>query len=88
MQVHNGAGSSPGLILDGMMPGIEHRRQLRPMIRQASAFCCCHAARNRPLLADSADNDTHARARARRESSTSRILQYLLYSSPGIFLRD
>ena len=52
MQVHNGAGSSPGLILDGMMPGIEHRRQLRPMIRQASAFCCCHAARNRPLLAE------------------------------------
>jgi hypothetical protein len=70
MQVHNGAGSSPGLILDGMMLGIEHRRQLRPMIRQASAFCCCHAARNRPLLAEfgrACTRASHARARARRE---------------------
>ena len=72
MQVHNGAGSSPGLILDGMMLGIEHRRQLPPMIRQASAFCCCHAARNRPLLAEfgrACTRASHARARARRESS-------------------
>jgi hypothetical protein len=74
MQVHNGAGSSPGLILDGMMLGIEHRRQLRPMIRQASAFCCCHAARNRPLLAEFGRACTRARrtrARARVERALS-----------------